>query len=419
MYQQFDENKNYPESFHTEPNRTPPPASPPPSGASGFQQGPYRAPANPAPKKKGSAKWLAFLLVTVIASGTAGFGGGLAASRLSGNKMGTGTSVLTQSVVNTSEKQESGSNSSVAAIADATSGSVVEIVTETAQEGAFMQKNIQTGAGSGVIITEDGYIATNNHVVDGVSKVTVTLKNGKSYEAKIVGTDETTDLAVLKIEETGLKPAVFGDSDQLEVGDLAVAIGNPLGELGGTVTEGIISALDREITIGNQEMTLLQTSAAVNPGNSGGGLFNGKGELVGIVNAKTSETGIEGLGFAIPSNIAKPVLEDIISNGYVTGRIKLGVSFIDITSQEAAAQYRVSSLGAYVYQVNRNSDADKAGLETGDLIVSIDGTKISESSEIKSKMNDYKVGDTMKLVVSRDGKEREISVTFTEYNPSN
>lgn len=205
--------------------------------------------------------------------------------------------------------------------------------------------------------------------------------------------------------------------DKLSVGDLAVAIGNPLGELGGTVTEGIISALDREITVENQPMTLLQTSAAINPGNSGGGLFNGKGELIGIVNAKTSASGIEGLGFAIPVNTAKPVIEDLIQKGYVTGRIKLGVSFIDIQDQTTAMRYRVNDLGTYVYQVNDGSDADKAGLLTGDLVEEIDGTKITFSSQIKEMMADYSVGDKMKIKVLRDGKEVTVTVTFTEYTP--
>ena len=222
---------------------------------------------------------------------------------------------------------------------------------------------------------------------------------------------------MIKIDQKNLQSATLGNSDQIKVGDLAVAIGNPLGELGGTVTAGIISALDREITIDNQTMTLLQTSAAINPGNSGGGLFNGKGELIGVVNAKSAASGIEGLGFAIPVNTAKTVIEDLIENGYVTGRIKLGVSFLDILDQTTAMRYRVNDLGTYVYQVNDGSDADKAGLLTGDLVLSIDGKDITSSSQIKTMMNDYKVGDQMKITVLRDNKKETITVTFTEYTP--
>lgn len=304
-------------------------------------------------------------------------------------------------------------------IVDKTAGSVVEVKTEAVQSSGFLQQYTASGAGSGVIVSKDGYIVTNHHVIAGADKITVTLKNGTSYDATLVGSDESTDLAVLKIDATDLVPVTFGDSDALRVGEMAIAIGNPLGELGGTVTNGLISALDREITIENQTMTLLQTNAAVNPGNSGGGLFNDKGELIGVVNAKTSASGIEGLGFAIPSNVAKPVIDDLIQNGYVTGRIRLGVSFVDITSEQIAMQYRVDEFGAYVYQVNPGSDAERAGLQPGDLVHMIGDKKIYQSSEIKTAMNDYSVGDQMKMTVKRDGKEIPITINFTENKPDN
>jgi serine protease Do len=388
------------------------------SGNFTYQQTASAAAVKKPSKGKGVWKVAALLVAVVVLATGGGFGGAILAQHLGSNGSDT-TSVLTQSVVNTSSDQGATDGTSVSDIVDATASSVVEITTETVETSQFMQQYTSSGAGSGVIITSDGYIVTNNHVISGANKITVTLKSGESYEAKLIGTDETTDIAVIKIEATDLQAAVLGDSDTLKVGDLAVAIGNPLGELGGTVTSGIISALDREITVDNQTMTLLQTSAAVNPGNSGGGLFNGKGELIGIVNAKTSSAGIEGLGFAIPINTAKPVIEDLMENGYVTGRIKLGVTFVDIQDQQTAMQYRVNQLGTYVYQVNEGSDAEKAGLLTGDRIVSIDGTEVSSVSEIKQMMNDYSVGDQMKITVERGNQNIDLTVTFTEYTPEN
>lgn len=183
----------------------------------------------------------------------------------------------------------------LADIVDETSPSVVEVFTETKQVSNWFQEYVTEGAGSGVVLSEDGYIVTNHHVIDGANTIKVRLSNGQAYTATLTGTDEKTDLAVLKINASGLKAAKLTDSTTVRVGDFVIAIGNPLGELGGTVTEGIISAKDREITIDGETMTLLQTSAAVNPGNSGGGLFNLSGELVGVVNAKSSGNDIEGL----------------------------------------------------------------------------------------------------------------------------
>ena len=200
-------------------------------------------------------------------------------------------------------------------IAALNSKSVVEIYTESLVTDWFMRQYITEGAGSGVIISLDGYIVTNNHVIEKSTKITVQLNNGEEYDAELIGRDVKTDLAVLKINAKGLKPAKWGDSSELIVGELAVAIGNPLGKLGGTVTEGIISALSREINIDRHVMTLMQTTAAVNPGNSGGGLFNDKGELIGIVNAKFIGSDIEGIGFAIPADLAKEVVERLIKGG--------------------------------------------------------------------------------------------------------
>jgi serine protease Do len=208
-------------------------------------------------------------------------------------------------------------------IAALNSNSVVEIYTESIVSNRRMGQFITEGAGSGVVIADSesgGYIATNNHVIEGASKITVRLSDGTEHEAELIGSDSRTDLAVIKINESRLQPAVWGNSDTLVIGELAIAIGNPLGKLGGSVTEGIISAPSRDIEIDRQMMTLLQTTAAVNPGNSGGGLFNSRGELIGIVNAKYSGTDIEGIGFAIPANLAMSIVDDLIQHGTVTGR---------------------------------------------------------------------------------------------------
>ena len=234
--------------------------------------------------------------------------------------------------------------------------------------------------------------------------------------------DSRTDIAVISIEASGLTAAKVGNSDELKVGDAIIAIGNPLGSLGGTVTEGIISALDREITINSQPMNLLQISAAVNPGNSGGGLFNAFGELVGIVNSKStsssSSTPIEGLGFAVPINTAVEVATSIIDSGYVTGRPVFGITVIDISSEQAAYQYGVTRLGVYVNSVTKGMGADKAGVAEGDYLVSIDSVAVSSSAEVIKILNGHTVGDTVELQIIRDNKILTLSVELMENIPT-
>ena len=294
-------------------------------------------------------------------------------------------------------------------IAANASDSVVEIYTETVINSGRMGQFVTEGAGSGVIITSDGYIVTNNHVIEGAQKITVRLNNGTDYDATLLGRDSKTDLAVLRIDATGLQPVTFGNSDKLIVGELAVAIGNPLGQLGGTVTEGIISALSRNIDIDGNMMTLLQTSAAVNPGNSGGGLFNSYGELIGIVNAKSSGSDIEGIGFAIPVNLVKTIAESLIRYGYVPGRIDFGVTLIDILDSRTAMMYRVQALGVYVSQADSDSP-----LKSGDLIVSIDGREIRSEADILDLLEAHTVGDTLSITVSRGGGEYTVELTLKQ-----
>lgn len=312
---------------------------------------------------------------------------------------------------------------SVADIADLTANSVVEITTSVEGKSYFYGNYTATGNGSGVIISKDGYIVTNNHVINGASKVEVTLKDGNSYEATVIGSDSRTDVAILKINADNLKAANLGDSSKLRVGELAVVIGNPLGKLGGTVTDGIISALEREITLDGTTMNLIQTNAAVNPGNSGGGLFNDKGELVGIVIAKSSGLDVEGLGFAIPINDVKDVINDIIDLGYVSNRPFLGVAFASNTSNYESGYgfifgYGMQSqmrYGAKVSQVVEGSGAEKAGIKVGDHIISIDDEAVSSGTDVTQIVGEHKVGDKIKIGIIRDNKTMTLTAELGEY----
>ncbi len=357
----------------------------------------------------------AVLISTCVALSALGaFGGTMLAIQLNG---GMGKAVLYQSVDTSKNKNNNATatNVSITDIANETMDSVVEIKTESVSTHSFFQQAIISGAGSGVILSKDGYIVTNHHVIDGASKITVTTRSGKSFEAKLIGSDSATDLAVLKIEAEDLQPAVLGDSSKLNVGDTAVAIGNPLGSLGGTVTSGIISALDREVTIDNQKMQLLQTNAAINPGNSGGGLFNANGELIGIVNAKSSGDSIEGLGFAIPINRAKEIINNLIENGYVKGRASLGVTLVNGSD----SFFEEDTTQVYIYEVSKGGAADKAGLKRGDQILKIDDTSIKDISDVTTIISNHSAGDTIKMTVLRDTQTKTITVTLGEASNTN
>lgn len=349
----------------------------------------------------------------VLLSGVVGFGGGYLASKKQASS-GNSNAVLYQSVSHTGNGSAGNSVMNISDVVANTSESVVEISTESVTMGSFMRQYVSEGAGSGVIISNDGYILTNHHVIDGATKITVRTKDGSSYDASLIGSDKQTDLAVIKIKAKDLKAAVFGDSDKLVVGETAVAMGNPLGELGGTVTSGIISALDREIEMDNTTMTLLQFDAAINPGNSGGGLFNAAGELIGIVNAKSSGTGIEGLGFAIPGNSAKKISEQLIKYGYVKGRVDMGFVAIDLTNMQNAIKYRISETGIYVKSVTNQS----SGLQSGDKLVKINDTEINTPSDYNNAVKSLNVGETVNITVKRNNKESVVKYVLTEQSPS-
>ena len=375
------------------------------------------APQQPAkPPRKGRRTLLRVLAcVGVVALG---FGGGIGGAVLASRTGLTGNQVVVQQVQrDTSDAANAnstgGESMSLQQISSVVSPSVVAITTEqmSGSQTWFGGYYVQSGAGSGVIISQDGYILTCAHVVDGATSVKVQLQNGETYDASIVGSDATSDIAVLKIEATGLTPAVIGDSDALAVGETVVAVGNPLGTLSNTVTDGIISALNREVTVEDNDMTLLQTNASISPGNSGGGLFNANGELIGVVNAKSSYSEAEGIGFAIPIDSAMEIAQQLIENGAVI-RPALGVKILDVMDANTASQLGVSATGVYVVEVTAGGGAEAAGVQAGDRIIAVDDTAVSSSNSVKSYLADKQVGDTVNLQVEREGKVLTLTVTL-------
>lgn len=258
----------------------------------------------------------------------------------------------------------------------------------------------ETGEGSGIIISKNGYIVTNNHVVEGADRLQVVTSCKDTYNAKIVGTDARTDIAVIKVEADNLTPAKFGNSDKCCVGDKVVAIGNPSGlTLAGSVTQGIISAIDRDIDVCNGPMSLIQTDAAINPGNSGGALINSHGEVIGINSAKIAQAGYEGIGFSIPISFAKPIISNIMENGYVKGRVRFGMKCSMLDS--ATAKSENLPLGIYVLYVDPKSEAAAAGMREDDIITAINGINITSTTTMIAERDRYKPGDKVKLTVYR------------------
>lgn len=286
------------------------------------------------------------------------------------------------------------------------------------------------GTGTGIIMTDDGYIITNAHVVYDTSEyncgdaksVSVVLSDETEYEAKVMGRDVETDIAVLKIDAKNLKAAEFGDSNDLKVGELVIAIGNPLGfELFGSVTSGIISAIDREITVNEKQMKLIQTDAAINSGNSGGPLLNSCGQVIGINSSKISSgygsASIEGLGFAIPISEAKIIIDDLINYGYVTGRPQIGIQTQNVS--DTISRFYGIPVGVYVVSVSEGSSAEFAGIKEGDVIIGIQGEPVENLNELNEIKNKYKAGDEIKLTISRQGESEdiEISLVLQEVTP--
>ncbi len=393
-------------------------------------------PAKPKKEKKKSGiskgAVAGILTAAIIISGVCGFSGALLADAVMGNhKTQVSGDYLVQSgsenvviqrnyeEVITSTGIGDSENLSFSAVAQIVKDSVVEITTEFNNTSVWYNY-VQTGAGSGVIISTDGYIITNTHVITDESSgkaadaITVRLTDGTDYSAEVIGYDTDSDIAIIKINASGLAAALCGNSDNLAVGEELVIVGNPLGELGGTVTNGIVSATEREIEVNGVTMNLIQTNAAVNPGNSGGGMFNMKGELVGIVNAKSSGTGIEGLGFAIPINEALEVTEQLVEYGYVRGKTMIGVTFTDVTSNNLFYYYNIKA-GVYVDSLTKGYNDDV--LQPGDRVVAVNGNTVSATSEIKAVVTSSSVGDKLEFQIERNGKLMTVEVECFEKVP--
>ena len=422
---------NDPEPEHTAPadngGSAVPPVPPQPPVQQAEPEQPKKAKKHHINGSKAARSVVALALAAAM-----GFVGGFAGAKVGG----TGKVVIQQAAPSTSASSSSSSDGSITSasasgsslsteqVADLVSPSVVVITTEQvvySQWSWYGQSQVESGAGSGVIISSDGYILTCDHVVSGASNITVTIGD-KDYTATVVGEDSTSDIAVIKVDADGLTPAIVGDSDKLAVGDNVLAVGNPLGELGGTVTSGIVSALNRSVSIQSSSsvntMSLIQMDASVSPGNSGGGLFNMNGELVGVVNAKSADSDAEGLGFAIPINDAMKVAQDLLENGYVTGRPYMGITYLAVTDAQTAQQLGVNAYGIYVADVVKGGPADKAGLKVGDRIVSIDGTEVAQKTDLGTIIQQHSAGDTLSITVARGGQMQTVSLTLGEKNNS-
>ena len=368
-------------------------------------------------KQNKGANGIAVIAASAVISTMCGLGGGWFAY----THLGAGAptviyeSANTENVSPASTVSGSGSVMTIADVAAKASPSVVEIVTQTTQQsyGFFGGTYTARAAGSGVIISSDGYIVTNNHVIENAESISVTLYDGKTYDAELIGTDSKTDIAVIRIQAAGLTPATIGDSSKIATGDTAIVIGNPLGTLGGSVTNGIISATSREIVIGNESMELIQTNATINSGNSGGGLFDGSGNLIGIVNAKDSGTTssgalIEGIGFAIPVNTAMDVASELMQYGQVTDRPTIGVYLQELTRD--TQNYKA---GLYITDTITGSGAEAAGLQPYDRIIGIDDTEVSSYADLSIYLRSKNVGDVISLKVIREDQELTFDVTLT------
>ena len=379
-------------------------------GDPGWAEAPAAA-KKPSFWQKTGVKVTALLLACAVIGGAAGYGGAALSS--------SGKTTIRQSNRTASEitvKQVSGQTlMSPAEVYASTVNSVVSINCSSVSTNIFGQSVQSASSGSGFIITQDGYIVTNHHVVSGASSVTVTLHDGREYPATVVGSDSDYDVAVLKINATDLQPVTLGNSSNVNVGDSVLAIGNPLGELTFSMSQGIVSCCDRAINVDGTPFNMIQVDASINPGNSGGPLMNLYGEVVGIVSAKYSsysDTTVEGLGFAIPIGDVQAIITDIMENGQVTDKPSFGITAGTMTEQ-MAAQYQIEQKsGAFVYSVNKGGAGEKAGLRMGDVITKVDSTDIASMEDLTAAKKGHKAGDTVTVTYFRDGSSHTTSLTF-------
>ena len=371
--------------------------------------------AKPEKKKKsGKGRIVALILACAILGGLCGFGGAALYRRSFKH-----TVTLQQSdreAVAVAVKQVDGKNlMTPAEVYAATVNSVVSINSTSRSTNFFGQSVPTASSGSGFIISPDGYIVTNEHVVSDATAVKVTLYNGETYTASYVGGDSDYDVAVIKIEASGLPPVVLGDSAKLNVGDSVLAIGNPLGELTFSMSQGIVSCCNRAINVDGTPFNMIQIDAGINPGNSGGPLMNLYGEVIGIVSAKyssDSNTAVEGLGFALPMSDVQAILTDVMENGTVTNKAYLAITAGSMT-EEMATQYRIDlTTGVFVFSVEKGGAGDRAGLRLGDIITKVDKTEISDYNDLTAAKKNYRAGDTVTLTIYRNGEYMTTELTF-------
>ena len=363
-------------------------------------------------KKKGRfpGKLVALALVCALVGGFVGAGVSAAAK-----VNHTGIQVSDREVAQVQTLKVDGSKQMTMSEVYASNVNSVVSINVSATTNYFGQRVQTAASGTGFFITEDGYILTNHHVVEGASSVEVTLYSGESYDAKVIGSDKDYDIAVLKIDVAGATPVVLGNSSKLAIGESVAAVGNPLGELTFSMTEGIVSCVNRAINVDGTPFNMIQVDCSINPGNSGGPLFNSYGEVVGIVSAKYSSysnTTVEGIGFAIPINDVVSLVKDIMTNGYVTTKAYMGITPQTMTAQ-MAQQYRYDvTEGVFVCSVDPDSAAAKAGLKLGDVITKMDDKDIASYEDLVAAKKSYSAGDTVTLTVYREGKTIEVELTF-------
>ena len=365
--------------------------------------------------KKSGVKVTALLLACALVGGGAGFGGA-ALARSVGVGGGTAIHQSDRTVQEVTVKKVTGQTlMTPAEVYASTVGSVVSINCSAVSTNIFGQRVESASSGSGFVITQDGYIVTNHHVVASASSVKVTMYDGKEYSAAVVGSDSDYDVAVLKVETTGLQPVTLGNSADVNVGDTVLAIGNPLGELTFSMSQGIVSCCDRAINVSGTPFNMIQVDASINPGNSGGPLMNLYGEVVGIVSAKYSSysnTAVEGLGFAIPIGDVQAVITDIMENGQITSKPSMGIIAGTMTRQ-MAAQYQIDKdNGVFVYSVDKGGAGEKAGLRMGDVITKVDSMEITSMEDLTAAKKGHRAGDTVTVIYYRDGQNYSTELTF-------